>query len=192
MAAGDSISGSIAAWHGNLDVSGRVSGNAVAIGGDVVLHPGAVVGGDALAVGGEVRNEGGTVDGEMRSLSALTVGPLPTAPPRSAAQTARRSVSLAVGWYLVLAAIGLAVVLFARGNLETISDRIRRDFTRSFLYGLAGQLLLVPALLVVQLFGHLTPEEAGGNGVDADRVTCPLHGELDGEPGVTRLARCVR
>ena len=148
VAAGDSISGSIAAWHGNLDVSGRVSGNAVAIGGDVVLHPGAVVGGDALAVGGEVRNEGGTVDGEMRSLSALTVGPLPTAPPRSAAQTARRSVSLAVGWYLVLAAIGLAVVLFARGNLETISDRIRRDFTRSFLYGLAGQLLLVPALLV--------------------------------------------
>lgn len=148
VAAGDSISGNIAAWHGDLDVMGRVGGNAVAIGGDVVVHPGAVVGGDALAVGGKVRNEGGTVEGEMRSLSALTVGPLPATPPRSAAQTARRSVSLAVGWYLVLAAIGLAVVLFARGNLETISDRIRRDFTRSFLYGLAGQLLLVPALLV--------------------------------------------
>jgi hypothetical protein len=148
VAAGDTIAGSIAAWHGTLDVAGRVDGNAVAIGGDLVIRPGAVVGGDALAVGGEVRNEGGTVAGEMRSLSALTVGPLPTTPPRSAAQTARRSVSLAVGWYLVLAAIGLAVVLFARGNLETISERIRRDFTRSFLYGLAGQLLLVPALLV--------------------------------------------
>jgi len=148
VAEGDTISGDIATWHGTLDVAGRVAGNAVAVGGDIVIHPGAVIGGDALAVGGKVRNEGGRVDGEMRSLSALTVGPLPTTPPRSAAQTARRSVSLAVGWYLVLAAIGLAVVLFARGNLETISDRIRSDFTRSFLYGLAGQLLLVPALLI--------------------------------------------
>jgi len=145
---GDTISGNIATWHGTLDVAGHIDGNAVAVGGDVVIHPGAVIGGDALAVGGKVRNEGGIVDGEMRSLSALTVGPLPTTPPRSAEQTARRSVSLAVGWYLVLAAIGLAVVLFARGNLETISDRIRSDFTRSFLYGLAGQLLLVPALLI--------------------------------------------
>jgi hypothetical protein len=148
VAAGDSISGSIAAWHGTLDVAGRVGGNAVAVGGDVVVHPGAVIAGDALAVGGEVRNEGGTVEGEMRSLNALTVGSLPVTPPRSSAQTARRSVSLAVGWYLVLAAIGLAVVLFARGNLETIADRIRHDFTRSFIYGLAGQLLLVPALVV--------------------------------------------
>lgn len=148
VAAGDSISGSIAAWHGTLDVEGRIGGNAVAVGGDVVVHPGAVVAGDAVAVGGEVRNEGGTVEGEMRSLSALTVGALPATPPRSAEQTARRSVSLAVGWYLVLAVIGLAVVLFARGNLETIAERIRRDFTRSFFYGLAGQLLLVPALVV--------------------------------------------
>ncbi|HEY9427050.1 MAG TPA: hypothetical protein VIR34_07840 [Gemmatimonadaceae bacterium] len=148
VAEGDTISGNIATWHGTLDVAGHIDGNAVAVGGDVVIHPGAVIGGDALAVGGKVRNEGGIVDGEMRSLSALTVGPLPTTPPRSAEQTARRSVSLAVGWYLVLAAIGLAVVLFARGNLETISDRIRSDFTRSFLYGLAGQLLLVPALLI--------------------------------------------
>lgn len=147
VAAGETTSGSIAAWHGDLDVAGRVDGNAVAVDGDVVIHPGAVVHGDVLAVGGKVRNEGGTVDGEMRSLSALTVGPLPTAPPRSAGVTARRSVSLAVGWYLVLAVIGLAVVLFARRNIETISERIRRDFTRSFLYGLAGQLLLVPALV---------------------------------------------
>lgn len=146
--AGQLVRGSVAAWHGSLDVTGTVDGNAVAIGGNVVIHPGAVVRGDALSVGGEVRNEGGTVDGEMRSLSALTVGPIPVTPPRTAAQTARRSVSLAVGWYLVLAVIGLAVVLFARGNLEAISGRIRHEFSRSFFYGLAGQLLFVPALVV--------------------------------------------
>jgi hypothetical protein len=149
VAAGESVSGSIAAWHGTLDVAGHVDGNAVAVGGDVVIHPGAVIGGDALSVGGKVRIEGGTVEGEMRSISALTVGPIPATPPRNAAQTTRRSVSLAVGWYLVLAVIGLAVVLFARGNLETIADRIRGDFTRSFLYGLAGQILLVPAFVAM-------------------------------------------
>lgn len=147
VAAGETIGESIAAWHGTLDVTGSVDGDAVAIGGDVVIHPGAVVHGDALSVGGQVRNEGGTIDGEMRSLSALTVGPIPVTTPRSAAQTARRSVSLAVGWYLVLAVIGLAVVLFARGKLETISGRVRHDFTRSFFYGFAGQLLFVPALV---------------------------------------------
>jgi len=147
VAAGETVSGSIAAWHGTLDVAGHVDGNAVAVGGDVVIHPGAVVDGDALAVGGSVRNEGGVVQGEMRSLSALTVGAVPLTPPHSAAQTARRSVSLAVGWYLVLAAIGLAVVLFARGNLETIADRIRSDFTRSFVYGLVGQIFFLPALV---------------------------------------------
>lgn len=148
VAAGERVAGSIAAWHGTLDIAGTVDGDAVAIGGDVVIHPGGVVHGDAFSVGGEVRNDGGSVDGEMRSISALTVGPIPTTPPRTAAQTARRSVSIAVGWYLVLAVIGLAVVLFARGKLETISGRIRHEFTRSFLYGLAGQLLFVPALVV--------------------------------------------
>ena len=147
VAAGQQIAGSIAALHGTLDLAGTVDGDAVAIGGDVIIHPGAVVHGDALSVGGEVRNEGGTVVGEMRSISALTVGALPTAPPRTTAQTARRSVSLAVGWYLLLAVIGLAVVVFAPGKLETISGRIRHDFTRSFFYGLAGQLLFVPALV---------------------------------------------
>ncbi len=149
VTAGERVSGSIAAWHGTLDVAGHVDGSAVAVGGDVVIHPGAVIGGDALSVGGKVRNEGGTVEGEMRSISALTVGPIPATPPRDAAQTTRRSVSLAVGWYLVLAVIGLAVVLFARGNLETIADRIRGDFTHSFLYGLAGQILLVPAFVAM-------------------------------------------
>ena len=148
VAAGETIPGSIVAWRGTLDVFGSVDGNAVASGGDVVGHPGAKVGGDVLAVGGKVRNEGGTVGGEMRSISALTVGPIPATPPARTAQTAKRSLSLSVGWYLVLALIGLAVVLFARSNLETISERIRADFTRSFLFGLAGQILFVPALVI--------------------------------------------
>jgi hypothetical protein len=146
VAAGERVAGDVTAWHGNLDVYGTVEGNAVAVGGDVILHPGAAVRGDALAVGGKVRGEGATVGGEMRSLSALSVG----APPRGSLaplQATRRSLFLAVGWYLVLTLIGLCVVLFARSNVETVAERIRDDFSRSFVAGVLGQIALLPALL---------------------------------------------
>ncbi|MGH7647408.1 MAG: hypothetical protein ACREND_04785 [Gemmatimonadaceae bacterium] len=146
--AGNTVNGSIASWHGPLDVRGTVTGNAVAIDGDVVVHSGGTVRGDAISLGGHVQLDGGTVRGEMRSLSALTVGPLVGDAPRTPAQTTKRSVSLAVGWYLVLAVIGLFAALFARGNLETIAERIRDDFSRSFLYGVVGQIALLPALVV--------------------------------------------
>jgi hypothetical protein len=144
--AGTTVSGSIATWHGDLDIAGTVNGDAVAIGGDVTLHPGATVRGNVLSVGGAVRNDGGSVGGEVRTLSALTVGPVVTTHHRTPAQAARRSISLAVGWYLVLAVIGLFVVLFARRNLETIAARIHEDFSRAFLYGLFGEIALIPAL----------------------------------------------
>ncbi len=144
---GQMIPGSIAAWHGDLDVGGTVLGHAVAIGGDVVIHPGAVVHGDALAVGGEVRNEGGTVDGEMRSISALAFQ-APAGAARTPERVARRAISLSVGWYLVLAAIGLFVALFARRHLEMAAEWIREDFARAFLYGVLGQVALLPALIV--------------------------------------------
>lgn len=146
--AGETVNGSIASWHGPLDVRGTVTGNAVALGGDIVVRAGGTVRGDAVALGGHVQLDGGTVQGEMRSLSALTVGPLAKTVPRTPAQATKRSLSLAVGWYLVLAVIGLFAALFARGNLETIAERIRDDFSRSFLYGVAGQIALLPALVV--------------------------------------------
>ncbi|HEX6536918.1 MAG TPA: hypothetical protein VF041_20200 [Gemmatimonadaceae bacterium] len=146
--AGEKVTGSIATWHGDLDVRGIVNGNAVAIGGNVVIHEGAIVHGDALALGGDVRNDGGSVEGEMRTISALTVGPLGATPLRTPAQATRRSVSLAVGWYLVLGVIGLGVVLFARSNLETIAERIREDFSRAFLFGVLGQLAILPAIIL--------------------------------------------
>ena len=147
VAAGQTIAGSIAAWHGSLDVNGTVKGAAVAIGGDVVVHPGGNVLGDAVSVGGTVRNDGGKVGGEMRTLSALTVGPVVTGVHRTPGEQTKRSVSLSVGWVLVLAVIGLFVVLFARTSLENVAERIRDDFSRSFLYGLAGQVALLPALV---------------------------------------------
>jgi hypothetical protein len=54
-----------------------------------------------------------------------------------------------VGWYLVLAVIGSAVAIFARGKIDTIAERIREDFSRSFLYGVLGQIALLPALIAI-------------------------------------------
>lgn len=142
------VDGSVAAWHGPLVIHGTVTGDAVSVGGDVVIGTGGTVRGDAISVGGQVREEGGTVVGERRTLSALTVGAVPAPVPRTAAQIARRSISLAVGWYLVLAVIGVFVALFARTNLETIAHRIRAEFSRSFLYGLLGQIAFLPALVL--------------------------------------------
>jgi hypothetical protein len=63
-------------------------------------------------------------------------------------EATRRSLLLSVGWYMVLAAIGLGVVLFARANVETVAERIRDDFSRSFFVGLLGQVALFPALVL--------------------------------------------
>lgn len=146
------LTGSIATWKGPLTVLGTVDGNAVAIGGDVTIEKGARVRGDAVSIGGSVVMHGGTVDGETRSLSAITVGPARPAP-LTPAQSMRRSVSLSAGWYLVLALIGFGVLLVARPNLEAVADAVRVQTMRSFLIGLLGQLAVAPlfTLLVVAL-----------------------------------------
>ena len=52
--ASEHLPGDVASYHGALQISGTVDGNAAAIGGDVVLLPGGHVRGDALSVGGQV------------------------------------------------------------------------------------------------------------------------------------------
>jgi hypothetical protein len=51
-----------------------------------------------------------------------------------------------VGVTLSLAAIGIGLVLFARPQLETISDTATHSLARSLLVGLLGQVLIVPTL----------------------------------------------
>jgi len=66
--AGTRVDGPIAVAHGNLDVFGTVNGDVVALGGDVRVHKGARVTGDAWAAAGKVLIEGGSVDGGKRSI----------------------------------------------------------------------------------------------------------------------------
>lgn len=141
------LTGDVGSWHGPLEIRGTVDGNAVAIGSDIVLLPGGHVRGDALSVGGQVRMAGGTVDGESRSISAFSVGPI-TGARLSPAQSTRRALSLAVACYLILIAMALAVAIGARTHLENIAATIRTDFSRAFLFGLLGEIAIVPLFVL--------------------------------------------
>jgi hypothetical protein len=157
VAPGEVIPGAVVTARGDLIVSGSVGRDAIAVGGDVIVRQGGVVGGDALAVDGRVRLEGGTIRGETRTI----VGPLgltpATAIPRSALSTMWHQLLLSLGWLAILAAIGVVVVLFARTNLEGVADAIERSFGRAFMVGIAAELAVLPALLMLIVVLVLIP-----------------------------------
>ena len=143
--AGTRVDGPIAVAHGNLDVYGTVDGDVVALGGDVRVHKGARVAGDAWAAGGKVLIEGGSVDGGKRSIEgAPTIAREPRHP-----LTTWESVKLVLGWFALFAIIGIGVMIFTEANLDGVVVALERGFAKSFWIGLAGEVLMLPALLVL-------------------------------------------
>lgn len=91
--------------RGPLDVFGTVNGTAVSLAGDVVVHRGGIVTGDAIAVGGQVRADSGRVDGEMRAMSslpALITAPVAAADTRTPLQHTFDALRLVAGTFGVL------------------------------------------------------------------------------------------
>jgi hypothetical protein len=140
------VDGPIAVAHGNLDVYGTVDGDVVALGGDVRVHKGARVTGDAWAAGGKVLIEGGSVDGGKRSIEGM---PTITSNKPRQPLTTWDSIKLVVGWFALFAIIGLGVMIFTEANLDGVVIALERGFARSFWIGLAGEVLMLPALLVL-------------------------------------------
>lgn len=157
VAPGEVMTGAVVTSRGDLIVSGSIAGDAIAIGGDVIVRQGGIVGGDAIAVDGRVRVEGGQVMGESRTIA----GPLgltpATAAPASALSTTWHQLLLALGWLATLAAIGVVVVLFARSNLEGVANAIERSFGRAFAVGVGAELAMLPALLMLVVVLVLIP-----------------------------------
>ena len=147
IAANTRVDGPIAVARGNLDIYGTVDGDVVALDGDVRVHKGARVTGDAWAAGGSVIIDGGVVEGQRRAIAAVRPT-LPSFRPRHPLGT-WESAKLVIGWFAVLTIIGLGVMVFAEGNLDGVVIALERGFARSFWLGLAGQLVMMPALLVL-------------------------------------------
>ena len=145
IVAGEAL-GDVAAVEGSVEVSGRVDGDVVVLGGDARLLSSARIGGDVHVLGGVIRTSpGARVQGRMVSY--------PTA--SSALVTLIEGPSLGLGFSspivlgtklaLLAAWAALLLLLFAasgRQVLETAGE-IRRDPFRSFFVGLTGLLALV-------------------------------------------------
>src|SRR5688572_7699062 len=144
--------GTIALARGNLTVRGRVTGDAIALHGDVIVYPGGVVNGNAIAVDGRVRTAGGVVEGDVRSIRGVAGGILARAAGRASEDepvTTWSAIKLVIGWFAVLFAIGIGVLLFAERNLDGVVAALERQFARSFWVGVVTQLAAIPALLIV-------------------------------------------
>jgi hypothetical protein len=87
----------------------------------------------------------------MRGMSAL-----PTVLPAAAAVEARTpfqrtvaGVRLVAATFIVLLVVAIGVLLFAAPNLDEVVATLERQFGRAFWIGLLGQLLILPALLLL-------------------------------------------
>jgi hypothetical protein len=152
IVAGSTMTGTAATARGNLNVRGRVAGDAIALHGDVIVHPGGSVGGNAIAVDGRVRTVGGVVEGDVRSIRGLTgsilaraAGESPSAEP----VTTWGAIKLVIGWFAILVAMGIGVLLFAERNLDGVVSALDEHFSRSFWTGLLTQVAAIPALLLL-------------------------------------------
>ena len=152
----ESLSGHLLVVDGNTDVYGTLRGNLVTVGGDVVVHSGAVVTGDILSLGGDVQDRGGEIGGAVRTLPSSTVVPSEARAQPAALtplQSVLRRVAGVLGVFLTLSVLGFGLVIFGRQNLEIVSDTVSHSFGRAFVTGLLGQILLLPTfgMLVVGL-----------------------------------------
>jgi hypothetical protein len=154
IAAGVQVAGPVAVAGGPLHVFGTINGDAIAVGSDVIVHPGGRVTGNAVSALGTVQLLGGSVDGEIRQLGgALGSIPKAVSEAESPVRSTRDALALSSSWLMILVLMGIGVLLFAREYLEGVVDSLEGRFGRSFWAGVATQLALAPvlALLIVAL-----------------------------------------
>jgi hypothetical protein len=148
IAANTRVDGPIAVARGNLDVFGIVNGDVIALGGDVRVHQNAHVTGNAFAAGGRVIIDGGVVEGERRAIGIARPA-IPTFATHAEPLSTMQSVKLVIAWLALLTIIGLGVMVFAEANLDGVVIGLERGFARSFWLGVAGQVVMLPGLLVL-------------------------------------------
>jgi hypothetical protein len=141
------VAGPVAVAQGTVDIYGHVDGDVFVFDGDANVRRGAVVTGDVVSIGGRVNPEGGRIDGEIRALSAPSGSPLGAAerPPL----TTWDSIKLVIGWFAVLVIIGLGVMIFAEPNMDGVVQALERDFSRAFWFGVLGEIMALPALVLL-------------------------------------------
>ena len=154
--AGQRVENSLVVFRGNADVYGTVAGNVVALLGDVICHDGGSIEGNAVSVGGKVVEAGGTIHGDIKTLSVLgrsLAAAERKTERRSAFDRLSQDVGTVIAVFIALAMLGFGTVFFGRRHVEVVADTASHSFGRSFVVGLLGQLLLLPvfAMMIVGL-----------------------------------------
>ena len=146
--AGDTITGPVLAAAGDLHVRGVIRGTAIAIAGDIIIEDGGAITGDAIAILGNVVNVRGTVGGAARTFSRSFAWLDDVEQPAPRQGTAD-ALWLSLGWLVVMLLIGIGVLVFAGAYLDGVTDVLEQNFTRSLLVGIAGELGVIPALILL-------------------------------------------
>jgi hypothetical protein len=155
--AGTTVNGTIVA-RGPIIVAGTVNGSVVSLAGSVTIERGGLVTGDALSVDGQVIAQG-VVQGEMRTMSSLPTlfaAAAPALVARTPFQRTMDSARMVAATFGVLLIVAIGVLLFAGSNLDEVVSTLELRFARAFWVGLLGQVLLLPALVVLVVALALT------------------------------------
>ncbi len=141
-------------------LAGKIRSNVLVADGSLLILPTAEIEGDVIAIDATVTNQGGTIAGAIReSLHRAPVVVAPAVPrlrigrhaPSALSRVTAGLGSLAktVAMYLLFGFLGALIVYLFRGHLETVSDTVSYSFGRSFLAGLAAEVLFLPIGLVM-------------------------------------------
>ncbi len=138
--AGAAQPGSVILVRGPVDVYGTVHGDVLTVFGDVVVHPGARVEGNAASLFGHATRA------DVAAPRGLFEG---TSPGAVAPPTLATTLGMPLGWFLLLAALGAAVATRADRQLRAVRELVEQHPARALAVGVAGQLLVAPALVVL-------------------------------------------
>jgi hypothetical protein len=144
VAAGTTVNGPIAVV-GTLRVAGVVNGDVYAYNGDIVLLPGGRVTGSAVALTGQVLMHGGELEGDAR----MFPGSLEAIVPVSVSATTGQNVMLTLGWTGVVLIIGIGIMVFGGKTLDVVGETVDQQFGKSFLVGVGATLGFLPGLALV-------------------------------------------
>lgn len=141
---------------GDAVIAGEVRGNVVAMGGDVVIRPTALVGGEAVAIGGRIfRDEGSVVEGELvevlpqvnlRQLFAFLPAWLPGRP-----WVALFQAIYSLVLFLVFLALALLVEIFLPRQVTVVSQTLRGGVWMALIVGAGALAAFLPLVILVAL-----------------------------------------
>ncbi len=149
----EKVDGDVVAVGGDVTVKGTVTGDVVAVGGDILVTATGVIEGDASSIGGDIEKETGA---EIRGKRFRTFLPkIFFTPPTFFGAFQGLALLARIIKIMFFLFLGIVAISIVPKNVAKVKDKIRQDFFKSALVGLAGEILIIPIflLLIVTIIG---------------------------------------